>query len=33
MEIHVAPAVPNAANVYYANYFPNTSNWCQKEAT
>ena len=33
MEIHVAPAVPNAANVYYANYFPNTSNWCQKEAS
>ncbi len=32
-EIHVAPAVPNAANVYYANYFPNVSNWCQKEAS
>jgi len=32
-EIHVAPAVPSAANVYYANYFPNVSNWCQKEAS
>lgn len=32
-EIHVAPAVPGAANVYYANYFPNVSNWCQKEAS
>ena len=33
MEIHVAPAVTGAANVYYTNYFPNTSNWCQKEAS
>jgi hypothetical protein len=33
MEIHVTPPVPNAANVYYANSFPNVSNWCQKEAT
>ena len=32
-EIHVAPAVPNAANVYFANSFPNVSNWCQKEAS
>jgi hypothetical protein len=32
-EIHVSPPVPNAANVYYANYFPNVSNWCQKEAS
>jgi hypothetical protein len=32
-EVHVSPAVPNAANVYYANSFPNVSNWCQKEAS
>jgi len=33
MEIHVAPAVTGAPNVYYTNSFPNISNWCQKEAT
>ena len=40
MEIRVAPKVtgqanqPNAAyDIYFANSFQNTSNWCQKEAT
>jgi len=40
MEIRVSPKVtgqPNQGNsaydVYYANSFPNISNWCQKEAT
>jgi hypothetical protein len=40
MEIRVSPKVTGQANqtnaaydVYYANSFPNVSNWCQKEAT
>jgi hypothetical protein len=40
MEIHVAPKIaetpiqPNPDyDVYFANSFQNTSNWCQKEAT
>jgi hypothetical protein len=40
MEIRVTPKVAGQANqpntaydVYYANSFPNVSNWCQKEAT
>jgi hypothetical protein len=32
-EIHVNPPVPNAANLYFANAFPNTGTWCQREAT
>lgn len=32
-EIHVAPAVPNAANVYFANSFQNVGTWCEREAT
>lgn len=32
-EIHVNPPVTGAANVYYANAFPNTGTWCQREAT
>ena len=33
-EIHVSPAVPGAANVYYLNAFPNTpSGWCEKHET
>jgi hypothetical protein len=32
-EIHVDPPVSGAANVYYANAFPASPNWCMREAT
>lgn len=32
-EIDVKPAVPNEANVYFANAFPMSPDWCQKEAS
>jgi hypothetical protein len=32
-EIHVSPAVPGQANVYYANSFSQNQSWCSKEAT
>ena len=32
-EIHVSPAVPGEANVYYANSFSQNQSWCSKEAT